>query len=254
MFKTGLASVSFRNLPVGEIIKLTVKSGLSAIEWGSDVHAPKDDAGKLKRIKEQMDAAGIYTSSYGTYFRIGETTTDELSEYVSAANALGTKILRLWCGRKNYGDMTEKEQKAIIEESKKAAMIAERAGVVLCMECHNNSFTNCIDGAIHLMRDVDSEAFRMYWQPSPLFDEKTNIEYAEKISAYTYNIHVFNRSASGPFPLSQGISTWKKYLSCFDGSQHLLLEFMPDGSQGSLPREALALRQLIGCDACARIH
>ena len=245
MFKTGLASVSFRNLSVEEIVCLTRKCGLSAIEWGSDIHAPRNDVENLKRIKTLMEAAGLYTSSYGTYFRIGETHTDELFEYVSAANILGTETLRLWCGRKNYEDMSEKERDHIIEESKKVAAIAEKSGVVLCMECHNNSFTNCISGALRLMREVDSESFRMYWQPSPLLDEKENIEYAKRIAPFTRSIHVFNRSASGPRPLSQDGGAWGKYLSCFSGSQHLLLEFMPDGLPSSLEAEATALMRIV---------
>ena len=36
------------------------------------------------------------------------------------------------------------------------------------------------------------------------------------------------------------------YLSIFDGSQKLLLEFMPDGKLESLYTEAAALRQIVG--------
>ena len=143
MFKTGLVSVSFRGLSVDEIIRLAKDSGLSAIEWGSDVHAPKDDTNRLEYIRRQMDAAGLYTSSYGTYFRIGETPTEEIYGYITAAKILGTKILRLWCGRKNYEDMDESERKRILDEAKSVAQIAEREGVIFCIECHRNTFTSC---------------------------------------------------------------------------------------------------------------
>ena len=244
MFVTGLTSISFRNLSVDEIIRLTRESGLKAIEWGSDIHAPKDNAPLLKDIREKMERAGLYTSSYGTYFRIGESSLADLPDYICAASILGTKILRLWCGRKNYEDMDEAERKRIIEEAGLAASIAEQHGVVFCVECHKNTFTSCLFGALRLMETVNSSAFRMYWQPSLLLDEAGNTEYADKISKYTQNIHVFNWSEKGRIKLREGFSAWQKYLSFFDGTQHLLLEFMPDNSPASLAEEAEAVIKL----------
>lgn len=245
MFNTGLVSISFRSLPAERIIALAHECGLSAIEWGSDVHAPFCNPERLKVIKAEMDRFGLYTSSYGTYFRIGENSTNELYDYISAASILGTKTLRLWCGRKNYGDMSEPERRIIIEESKAAARIAESSGVRFCLECHNKTFTNCLDGALDVMKSVSSEAFRMYWQPSHLTDEQTNLEYAKAIASYTVNIHVFNHTENEKHPLSAGIHKWQKYLSFFDGSQHLLLEFMPDNSPDSLRDEAKTLSDLV---------
>ena len=245
MFNIGLVSITFRTLPPEKIITLAHECGLSAIEWGSDVHAPACNPSRLKLIKTEMDRLGLYTSSYGTYFRIGENSTDELYDYISAASLLGTKTLRLWCGRKNYGDMSDCERKFIIEKSKEAARIAESRGVRLCLECHNKTFTNCLDGALEIMRGVSSEAFRMYWQPSHLVDEQTNFEYAKAIASYTVNLHVFNHTECGKHPLSDAADKWKRYLSAFDGSQHLLFEFMPDNSEDSLCGEAKSLSNII---------
>ena len=243
MFKTGLVSVSFRSLSVDKIISLARENRLSAIEWGSDVHAPMDDTERLNYIKAKMDRAGLYTSSYGTYFRIGETPTEKLHEYISAAKILGTNVLRLWCGRKNYEDTTEKERESMVFEAISAARIAEKEGVTVGIECHNNTFTSCPEGALALMRGVNSSAFRMYWQP--LGDVDADIEYAKSIAPYILNVHVFNRSSEGKRPLSEGLDIWQKYLSYFDRTQHLLLEFMPDGLSESLASEAESLRCLI---------
>jgi hypothetical protein len=57
---------------------------------------------------------------------------------------------------------------------------------------------------------------------------------------------VFHWIEKEKFPLAQGLAIWKKYLSCFDGSQNLLLEFMPDGKPETLPREVETLGRLIG--------
>ena len=244
MFKTGVVSVSFRQLSVDEVISYTKAAGLTAIEWGSDVHAPYTDMEKINYIAKAQKEAGLYCSSYGTYFKLGEHDTEELRGYIEAAKILGTNILRLWCGNKNYADLTAEEREHVISESEKAARIAEAEGVILCMECHNRSFTNTLDGALDLMRSVDSPAFRMFWQPSTTAGFDVNIEYAKQIAPYVYNVHVFCYIDGKKHPLKDGAEEWKQYLSCFSGNENLLLEFMPDNSPESLVAEAATLNTL----------
>lgn len=245
MFDCGLVSVSFRRLEPKEVVRLCKENGLVIIEWGSDIHAPCDNEDRLEEIAALHKDNGIRCSSYGTYFRLGVHDTEELHKYIKTAKMLGTTILRLWCGEKNYEDMTEEQRDYIISESKKAAKIAEDEGVTLCMECHNKTFTNCIEGALELMEKVDSPAFRMYWQPNQYKSEEVNLEYARKIAKYTKVIHVFNWEGKNKYPLADAVDLWIKYLSYFDGSQKLLLEFMPDGRPESLGVEAEALRRII---------
>lgn len=244
MIKTGVVSVSFRSLSADEVIKCVKDAGLSAIEWGSDVHAPYTDVEKLKHIAAAQKEAGIVCSSYGTYFTLGKDPVEELHGYIAAAKQLGTNILRLWCGNKEYGELTEEERDFMRSEARAAAKIAEEDGAVLCMECHNNSYTATLDGALDLMRATDSKAFRMYWQPSVFEPFEFSAAYAEGIAAYTQNIHVFYYENGKHLPLECGASDWEKYLEYFDGSQTLLLEFMPDGKPESLATEAKTLNSL----------
>lgn len=245
MFETGLVSVSFRSLESTEIVDLCRKNGLGYIEWGSDVHAPCDNTEKLQEIVKLQDASGIVCSSYGTYFRVGINAAEEIYPYIKAAKTLGTNILRLWCGDKNYTDMSGEERDFIISESKRLAQIAEKNGVTLCMECHNKTFTNCLNGALELMKTVDSPNFQMYWQPNQFRTIDENLLYAEKIAEYSKVIHVFNWEGRNKFPLGEALDLWKRYLSFFDGSQKLLLEFMPDGKPESLGAEAEALKRIL---------
>lgn len=243
--RLGLVSISFRALEAEELIRRCREVGLSKIEWGSDVHAPQNDLKKLKSIVTLQEQNGISCSSYGTYFKLGVHTLDELPSYIEAAKLLKTDILRIWGGNKNYTDMNESERAFILEEGKKAATIAEKAGVTLCLECHNDTVTNCLDGARFIMNGVDSEAFRMYWQPNQYSSIEENLAYAEWVAPYTKVIHVFNWREKDRFPLSDAIDQWKHYLSLFDGTQSLLLEFMPKNTPEELKEEAEALFKLV---------
>ncbi len=240
----GLVSISFRGLSPEKIIEETKNARLSCIEWGSDVHAPCDDTENLKKIAELQKKAGLFCCSYGTYFRLGASDTGELQQYIDAAKILGTDILRLWCGTKSSLEYTQEEENALFSLCRETALIAEKNGVTLCMECHNGTYTDTKEGAIRLMKEVNSPAFRMYWQPNQFVSIEENKLYARLLSPFTRHIHVFNWTEKERFPLGEAVSLWKEYLSYFDDNT-LLLEFMPDDDISSLRTEAEALRRLI---------
>lgn len=245
MFVKGLCSVSFRSLSPQEIILAAKNANLSCIEWGSDIHAKCDITENLGYIVSLQEKYGIFCSSYGTYFRLGTDNVNELSQYISAAKVLGTDVLRIWCGDRQREMLTDSESSALIDIAKKAAEIACKNGVTLCMECHNNSYTQTLCGALELMEKVGSENFRMYWQPNQLVSTDENIRYAKGISKYVRNIHVFNWLGNEKYHLCDGVDVWKKYLDCFEDNKTLLLEFMPDGRIESLSREADALDRIL---------
>ena len=240
-YKLGLVSISFRKYSPEEIITAMKKAGLSYIEWGSDVHCPPEKAAEIAALQAR---SGITCSSYGTYFRLGVTPMEELPGYVAAAKTLGTDIVRLWCGDKNSGDYTEDEKAELFAQCKAAAKIAEENGVILCMECHNNTYTNRKEASFELMQAVNSPAFRMYWQPNQFVSEQENLACAKMLSPYTYHLHVFNWKGHEKFPLDEAKTIWREYLSCFEKDKALLLEFMPDGNIESLDIEAGALKEI----------
>ena len=242
-YKLGLVSVSFRNHSPGQILTAMQDAGLGYIEWGSDVHCPKEKAEEIAALQIQY---GITCCSYGTYFRLGVTPIEELPAYIAAAKILGTDILRLWCGSKNSEEYTDAEKEILLRECKKAAAIAEQSSVTLCMECHNNTYTNRKEGALELMQAVDSPRFRMYWQPNQYRTEEENLAYAQCLSSYTDHLHVFNWKGKERYPLRDARELWKQYLSCLTGDKTLLLEFMPDDEIKTLPEEASALREIVG--------
>lgn len=243
MAKLGLVSISFRDIAPEKLIEAVKAEELSCIEWGSDVHAPCDNRENLYKIARLQKENGIYCSSYGTYFRLGVNNTDELQKYIDAAKILGTDILRLWCGNKASAEYSEEEKDMLFNECRKAAFIAENNGVVVCMECHNGTFTDTKETAIELMKVINSPSFRMYWQPNQFVCNEENKKYARLLASFTKIIHVFNWTKDSRFPLREAENLWKEYLSYFNGTQTLLLEFMPDDNIGSLKKEAEALKR-----------
>ena len=220
MYQIGLVSVSFRGLSPEEIIRIAKDAGLNRIEWGSDVHAPFDDAERLSTIAACQRSAGLRCSSYGTYFVLGRDDPAVLS------GCLDTSVLRLWCGTKGSADYTPQELQALYGDCRSAASIAQAQGVTLCMECHNHTLTDTKESALALMEAISSPAFRMYWQPNQLRSEQENLQYLKLLRPYIVLVHVFQWKDVCRFPLADGIEVWK------------------DQPQ-SLPIEAAALRKII---------
>ena len=245
-YSLGLVSVSFRKHTPEEIIKAARAAGLSCIEWGSDIHAPCRDTAKLSEIVRLQQEYGVTCSSYGTYFRLGVTPLAELPDYIAAAKKLGTNILRVWGGTKKGADMTSEEFFDFTETCKKAAAMAEEAGVILCMECHMLSVTETPNYGVALLEAVNSPAFRMYWQPFQWLDPAGSLAVAGTYAPYAEHLHVFNWRGSQKLPLAEAVEDWKAYLSVLPPPRALLLEFMPDDRMESLPAEAEALRKIIG--------
>lgn len=245
MFDTGLVSITFRSKSSEEVMRSASECGLKYIEWGSDVHAPQNDPQKLRGIAAAQKEYGISCCSYGTYFYLGVTPIDQLPDYIRAAKLLGTRVLRLWAGKKSGHKWTPEEKEDLFRQCAQAAAMAEDADVVLCLECHRNTFTEAGESALELMRSVNSKAFRMYWQPNPDASVEDNIRYARMIAEYTVHIHVFNITGYTGFPLEEGIGDWLLYLREFRGDHLLLLESMPDNLSDRLAREADSLRKII---------
>lgn len=245
-YQLGVVSVSFRRHSPEQIVRAAVAAGLSSIEWGSDVHAPCRDTERLSEIVRLQEKYGIVCSSYGTYFRLGETPIDELNDYIHAAKRLGTRILRLWCGSKSGDEMTVQERDYLIEQCRLAATIAEENDVILCMECHRGTFTQRPEDSVALMEAVNSLHFRMYWQPFQWLDETESMNVAKAVAPYVEHLHVFHWREKQKLPLSLAVDTWRTYLSAFSAPRTLLLEFMPDDRLESLATEAESLKRIVG--------
>jgi sugar phosphate isomerase/epimerase len=127
--------------------------------------------------------------------------------------------------------------------------MAEREGVVLCFEWHRDTMTGTLEGALRLVESVNSPALRLYWQPSQYRSFEQNLAEATRVAPYVVNLHVFQwevaHSKIVRHPLADGCEEWEQYLACFDGTQHALLEFVPDDDPTYLVGEAATLNTFL---------
>lgn len=244
MYKLGLASIAFRQLSVEDILTAAKAAKLSYVEWGSDIHAPKDDVENLDRIVRLTREAGLQISSYGTYFNILRNEPEELIDYIHAAKRLGTSILRIWCAG-NPNKLSREEILPLYEKCRQIAKIAEAHDVLVCAECHNDNLTDNKESSLELLQSVNSPAFRMYWQPNPYHTDAENEAFAKAVSAYAVNVHVYNWQQRERLPLAQAADAWRQYVRALGEDHVYLLEHFQNDDPALLAPEAEAFRQIL---------
>lgn len=251
MFEKGLVSVSFRGLTPEKIVEQAVGACLSCIEWGGDVHLPPTEIELAHKIAALTSAAGLRVSSYGSYFRIGVTPIEEFSDVLATASALGAPLIRVWAYDRYLMQRDGTLWDSLVASARAIAEMAEKAGVTVCLECHNGTLTEEYHGAIRFIQAVAHPALKMYWQPNEHRSHAYNLEAARELAPYTECIHAFYWDDKGRYPLADGAREWEAYLALFcercpKKRIPILLEFMPDDRIESLPCEAETLTRLIG--------
>ena len=239
----GLVSVTYRQLDTAAVIRAARDAGLDCIEWGSDVHVPETDLENARAVGDATRAAGLYVSSYGTYYRLGQG--QDFAAYLDAAEALGAPILRLWAGVRGSAATSDDERAACVLDAKRCADMAAARGLCVAFEYHPNTLTDDSGSAVRLMAEIDRPNARLYWQPD--FKKSREELFRGLLPALPYIevLHVFTWLPSGEKrPLAEGRDFWVDVFRTVPGlaDKKLLLEFVPGNDPAVLPREAQTLR------------
>ena len=189
-FKIGLASVTFRNKNIEEIVSLCKKAGVNCIEWGADVHViTPEDAQKAKKL---CDGADIAISSYGSYYRVGKGSESEWLTLCENAKIMGAESIRVWLGDKNSEDTNKTEYKILLDDLKSICDVAEKYGLLVCPECHDYTFNNSTQAFLKIQADADKKNFKTYFQ-SRYFRMEYDLDRIEKTYDFIENVHVSYR-------------------------------------------------------------
>ena len=257
IIKTGLVSVSFREVSPEAIIELCVTNGLQGIEWGGDIHVPAGDVARAREVGELTRQAGLEVMAYGSYYRVGtygEEAETQFAAVLASTKALRTPRIRVWAGKTSPEETDEARYAAIVADTKRICDAAAGDGIEIVFECHNGTLTQEYHTTLRYLKDVDRPNAKMYWQPNQFRDEAYNLEALSALMPWVTNLHTFHWIGKEKFPLRQGSAIWRRYLDVVRSAQTddavprehgFLLEFMPDGRPESLPEEAAALRQIL---------
>ena len=252
MIYTGLLSVTFRKLQPGDIIALVSQAGLQGIEWGGDIHVPHGDLKRACDVFKMTEDAGLCVAAYGSYYRVGCEGPGSITfeQVLETAVALRAPTIRIWAGNKGSEDADGMWWSKVINESRRISELAEKVGIMVAFEYHNNTLTDTSGSACRLLKEVDCRNTGCYWQPPEGLDVDLRIHGLMQIIPWLNNIHVSHCVSNEIIPLADGIGEWQKYMEVLKnvkGDRFCMLEFVKNDDPDQFLRDAETLKHLVSC-------
>ena len=257
MIKSGIVSVTFRNLTYDQIIDLVVRAGLDGIEWGGDIHAPHGDIVKARQIAKETTEAGLSIPSYGSYYQVGESPAKGLDFacVLETALALEAKTIRVWAGTKGTSQADDSHWDSVCWDARRIANQAAKEDINIAFEYHSGTLTDNADSACKLIKQINLPNVHLYWQSVCGLPAQENLVDLAKVIPYVTNIHVFHwwPTHHDRCLLSQGTEDWASYFNTIeshDCKRFALLEFVKDDLPENFCADAKTLKaMLIRADA-----
>ncbi|HLV09305.1 MAG TPA: hypothetical protein VKY40_03775, partial [Halanaerobiales bacterium] len=160
-------------------------------------------------------------------------------------------VIRVWAGDRGSMEASENYRQKVIEESRRIASMASRAGIRVAYEYHNNTLTDTDESAYCLLKEIDHPSIRSYWQPSNGTDMAECASGLEKILPWLENVHVFYWTGEPERvrqPLKMAVAEWSKYLEIANrvsGDLFAMLEFVKGDSEEQFYQDAETLKGII---------
>lgn len=248
MLKTGLVSISFRNLSTDEIIYMVSMAGLDAIEWGGDIHVPHGNIIKAREVKKSCEISQIECQSYGSYYRVGEYEDykSEFKKVLDCAIELDSEIIRVWAGNKPTFEADKDYWNKIVDELRKICDMADYEGMNIGLEYHSNTLTDNSTDTLKLLALTNADNLSTYWQPPVGLSLEENLHDIRILKNYISNIHTFTWNNRERLLLSAGYDSWNEYLKLLNKwkPRYCMLEFVLDDKTENFYRDAVTLKKL----------
>jgi sugar phosphate isomerase/epimerase len=244
--QTGLVSVSFRHLPLAEIVTLIKNAGLDGVEWGGDVHCPPTDLERVREAARLTRENGLTVFSYGSYYCAGRG--DDFSGILAAAEILQTTAIRIWAGGTGSAETDAKTRTQIVADIQNIAGLAAGKGMDIVFEYHSHTLTDTFESTVALLREVGRDNVFTYWQAPAVSTVEDNLHAIRQLAAIKKlrHIHVQNAPHSEFKPLFEGRYNWIKYLAAArEANPAVMIEFVKGNEPEQFKRDAEVLKDLV---------
>lgn len=244
--KTGLVSVTFRQLSCAEVIRLAQAAEFDGIEWGGDIHVPHGDTARAKTVRQSMREAGLATACYGSYYRLTdkERANGVQEQVLETAAALGAPLIRVWAGTKSPYRATAADWEEIARNAEQLAQQAKQLGIGAAFEYHGGTLTETSAGAEKLLSLCPG--MRTLWQPPVGWSKEECLASIRAVRPRIANLHVFSWQLHERLPLADKQREWLSYLQAAgEAAEYALLEFVQGDSPAQLAEDARCLHEML---------
>lgn len=244
----GLVSINFRKLSPEEVIGLVRRAGLTAIEWGGDIHCPHGDEEAARRVGEATRAVGLTVAAYGSYYRLGHSEQDgpDFGRVLRSARALGAPVIRVWAGTHSSAEADPSYRDWVVREARRVASLAGECGIRVALEFHANTLTDTAASAAAFLEAAAHPNLRSLWQPGNAWTPTECLASLRRIGPWLEYLHVFHRDdANRRRPLEEDTAEWSAYLreaATLRPGALALMEFVAPDDPEAFLQDATTLR------------
>lgn len=247
MIRTGLVSVTFRELLPAEIIDLVKQAALQGIEWGGDIHVPPGQINHANDVAKMTAEANLSVVAYGSYYSVGggDENGFPFETVLETAQALRAPTVRVWAGNRGSQAADSAWWSTVIEDARQIADLAAQAGIRIAFEYHDSTLTDTAESASRLLREIGRDNVSSYWQAPINSSVSMRLQGLRAIAPYLSNVHVFNCvDYSERKSLREGLEEWSAYMQVvknLPGDRFCLIEFVKDNARRQFLEDAEVL-------------
>lgn len=246
MQNIGFTTVTFRKKSRREICEIADKNNIRYIEWGGDIHLPPDDEIALQEVISLQKEFGLTAISYGSYYRLGAENYSLWEQIVNTADKIGARIIRIWQGDCSSQKVSKEKLQAMVKETRILADIADKKGLTVAFEFHQNTNNDNAESAVAFLKAVNKPNVKTYWQP---FSTDADTENLKAVLPYLVCVHIFEWNEKGyRYALKHGAAKWRAFLKIIENSNtepYLIMEFVKHDSRCQFAKDVKTLRQML---------
>ncbi|NOZ22742.1 MAG: sugar phosphate isomerase/epimerase, partial [Planctomycetes bacterium] len=205
----------------------------------------------LAKIREATEDAGLIVSSYGSYHNVmkDENHPNRFAPVLDAAEALGTKVVRIWCGGGDSDQADDSLFEQAADRTRELADMAARRGMTLAFEFHRGGLTDTVPTAIRLLQMIDRPNVKTYYQVYDRGGAITPQDELRQLLPCLQNVHCHHIVDGKRRPVEEGKELWTGLMDVLKEADHdgfVLIEFTLDNRPDSFLRDAETLRETLG--------
>jgi len=191
-----LCSISAMDRSLADAASLAARCGADGLEVTA--RAPHLDAtASLEEVRaagDRIGAAGLEVTAYGSYLSIGGDDVEErVAREVARADALGTRLLRVWAGHPEGARDEVRDE--VVHLLRAAGDAAAESGIEVVVERHNGTLADTVERTEALLDAVDRDNVSLNYQVLdglPLSEASRQPDDARRLIPRSRYFHVKN--------------------------------------------------------------